>query len=273
MAKGVCKNEGCDQPVRCSELCSRCYARWLRTGEMGPPRRIYQPAKGRTCIIEGCDGPVRSKGMCSRHYDQSIRTATCPSCGERKDRRHQFCEACYRRNQAARHEESERTCTGCNATLPIEQFPWRPHETGWKRNSRCRACRNREARERTAALPKKKRQRRRAAQRARQKERLANDPEWALRRKIRQSCKALGLSFAEVMAAWEERGHQCEICNRTPAPGEIRLHIDHDHQTGAFRSFLCSGCNTGLGQLREDIAILRSAIEYLTRSSRREESG
>ncbi|MEU5869345.1 endonuclease domain-containing protein [Nonomuraea sp. NPDC047529] len=72
------------------------------------------------------------------------------------------------------------------------------------------------------------------------------------------------------MAAWEERGHQCEICYRTPAPGEIRLHLDHDHQTGRFRGFLCSRCNTGLGQLREDVAILHSAIEYLTRSFRQE---
>jgi hypothetical protein len=40
--------------------------------------------------------------------------------------------------------------------------------------------------------------------------------------------------------------------------------VDHDHVTGAVRGILCAGCNTGMGQLRDDPWVLRRAIEYLT---------
>jgi hypothetical protein len=40
--------------------------------------------------------------------------------------------------------------------------------------------------------------------------------------------------------------------------------VDHDHVTAAVRGVLCGGCNTGMGQLRDNPWVLRRAIEYLT---------
>jgi hypothetical protein len=50
----------------------------------------------------------------------------------------------------------------------------------------------------------------------------------------------------------------CEICG---ARGD--LHFDHDHQTKAFRGFLCHRCNIGLGHFRDDPKLLEMAIAYL----------
>ncbi|MET0422112.1 MAG: endonuclease VII domain-containing protein [Acidimicrobiia bacterium] len=55
-----------------------------------------------------------------------------------------------------------------------------------------------------------------------------------------------------------EQGGVCAICGR-PDPE----HVDHSHETGVVRGILCFNCNGGLGQLRDEIDSLRSAVEYL----------
>ena len=73
--------------------------------------------------------------------------------------------------------------------------------------------------------------------------------------------------FRELVA---KRGSAtCAICGadeagRTSKSGKPnRLHIDHDHATGMVRDLLCHHCNLGIGNLRDSIDILRSAIAYL----------
>lgn len=53
----------------------------------------------------------------------------------------------------------------------------------------------------------------------------------------------------------------CEICKE---PVDLP-HLDHNHINGKFRGILCSGCNVGLGMMKESIANLSSAIDYLKR--------
>lgn len=63
------------------------------------------------------------------------------------------------------------------------------------------------------------------------------------------------------------QGPQCAICNVVPQDPR-RLVVDHDHATGAVRGLLCQLCNTGIGHLRDDVTIMRSAIKYLESGSR-----
>ena len=71
-----------------------------------------------------------------------------------------------------------------------------------------------------------------------------------------------GVSLMAVNKALQKQNNCCAICNqmfiKTP-------HVDHDHETAEFRGLLCSACNTGLGQFKDDPEILRRAIHYLTR--------
>ena len=62
----------------------------------------------------------------------------------------------------------------------------------------------------------------------------------------------------------------CQICGKAPvrdgtAYPILDLDLDHDHQTGFVRDYLCAGCNTGLGAFKDDPDVLDKAAEYLRR--------
>jgi hypothetical protein len=68
-----------------------------------------------------------------------------------------------------------------------------------------------------------------------------------------------GIGEKDVERLIARQGGLCLIC-RKAAPTAV----DHDHVTAAVRGVLCGGCNTGMGQLRDNPWVLRRAIEYLT---------
>src|ERR1700722_2852769 len=57
----------------------------------------------------------------------------------------------------------------------------------------------------------------------------------------------------------------CECCGR--APGKRALGLDHDHDTGQFRGWLCDNCNRGIGMLGDTLLGAQHAVEYLTRAA------
>ena len=66
--------------------------------------------------------------------------------------------------------------------------------------------------------------------------------------------------------AGRPRPELCEICGRPPIGKWKVLHFDHDHETGAFRGWICHKCNTALGLADDDPKILLKLVEYLKRS-------
>lgn len=65
---------------------------------------------------------------------------------------------------------------------------------------------------------------------------------------------------------------KCKLCGINSGDIEPKkFHIDHDHACcpgkkscgKCIRGLLCSNCNTGLGQFRDDINLLYKAINYL----------
>lgn len=90
----------------------------------------------------------------------------------------------------------------------------------------------------------------------------------------RQECNARRLSRSGGVQrlASELRQQQdgkCAICGiaEEDAPGHGGLHLDHDHATNVVRGLLCTNCNAGLGQFKDDPRRLLSAIDYLQRAS------
>lgn len=71
------------------------------------------------------------------------------------------------------------------------------------------------------------------------------------------------LSLADWFALMEQQGGICPICE-TDDPGGRNWHTDHDHETGEIRGILCGRCNLMLGHARDNVGILRAAIEYLS---------
>ena len=86
--------------------------------------------------------------------------------------------------------------------------------------------------------------------------------------KMRELRAARDQQFRDLVATM---GEACEICGttasgRTSKNGKVnRLHIDHDHETGDVRGLLCHHCNLGIGNLKDDLSLLRKAIDYLER--------
>jgi hypothetical protein len=91
-------------------------------------------------------------------------------------------------------------------------------------------------------------------------------PEVQERRSRKHVLKTYGLTPATYDALLVEQGHTCAICKRTCSTGR-RLSVDHDHVTGAVRGLLCGNCNTAIGKLRDDPALMRRAADYVERHS------
>lgn len=73
-----------------------------------------------------------------------------------------------------------------------------------------------------------------------------------------------GMTVDEYEAMWDAQKGVCAICGG----GEVKrlLAVDHCHETGRIRGLLCSDCNVGLGQFRDDPKRLARAIRYLKKS-------
>lgn len=62
----------------------------------------------------------------------------------------------------------------------------------------------------------------------------------------------------------EAQGGGCAICGATEPGGKSEefFTIDHHHGNNLVRGLLCTRCNLGLGQFRDDPDLLRSAADY-----------
>lgn len=72
-----------------------------------------------------------------------------------------------------------------------------------------------------------------------------------------------GISMDEYNDLFEKQKGCCAICKKHQTEIKKRLHVDHCHTTGKVRGLLCFSCNNALGQLNDDIELLKAAITYL----------
>lgn len=77
-----------------------------------------------------------------------------------------------------------------------------------------------------------------------------------------------GITLDEYNVLLENQGNVCAICRNpetiTNKQGTLwNLAVDHSHLTGKVRGLLCSRCNQGIGNFRENPDFLLAAIAYL----------
>lgn len=73
-----------------------------------------------------------------------------------------------------------------------------------------------------------------------------------------------GISMRQFTELLEVQGGGCAICEKPIDKLRRRMNVDHCHETNQVRGILCSGCNTGLGHLGDNIEGLQKAIGYLS---------
>lgn len=76
--------------------------------------------------------------------------------------------------------------------------------------------------------------------------------------------RTYGISIDEYDRMSTLQNHRCAIC-RTLNPGgnKSRFSVDHDHNTGTIRGLLCGTCNLAIGLMKDNLAVLEKAAEYI----------
>jgi hypothetical protein len=73
-----------------------------------------------------------------------------------------------------------------------------------------------------------------------------------------------GLSEEDYYLMLDDQDNKCAICKTDRWAGKFDVpNVDHNHDTGKVRGLLCADCNFGLGNFKDSIERLQSAIEYL----------
>lgn len=184
------------------------------------------------CRVDDCDRDVyvKAHALCNAHYQQfkAGRAFSSP-----------------RRLVKDRDEFGRKRCSRCEDWKPEAAFASSSGKSDGLQ-SRCRECNADIYRDRSELIRDKMRQQR------------------------------FGLTREAFDAMLAAQGGGCAICGTTD-PGSSHWHTDHDHACcprsdktcgQCVRGLLCGACNYGIGYMRDDVARLHAAIEYLTRHSR-----
>lgn len=125
-----------------------------------------------------------------------------------------------------------KTCIHCNKEKHEQSF----HVSGnGKRGNVCHACKN--------------------------KRYLASNPEYKKRSNRRKHLReSYDMSISDYQLLHDAQSGLCAICNL-----ELKLYVDHCHDTGKIRGLICNKCNSAMGFLNDNPELLKKAYEYLVR--------
>lgn len=147
-----------------------------------------------------------------------------------------------------------KSCTGCKEVKPVGEF----HVSATKPNGRvvyqprCKVCYNAHyisKWHKKDDLDKRK-------ELFKRKEKYNSD--WFKSYRLATKYNLTVEQFQQMQA---DQDGKCAICI-TPITGSA-VRVDHCHKTGKTRDLLCHNCNTLLGHAKDDVNILKNAIEYL----------
>lgn len=151
--------------------------------------------------------------------------------------------------------KEKRVCKRCEKEKFIEDFP--SHK---KHRFRCKVCQAEMMREWYRRNPKKKK---------------ANAKKHYVKSRFHYALKqskytAKHASYAPCNATEEQIKEaftgKCHACAVPEIECKRRLNMDHCHETGVFRGWLCDNCNRALGHLKDSGEIIASLLLYIERS-------
>lgn len=86
----------------------------------------------------------------------------------------------------------------------------------------------------------------------------ANNKEKLRNKSLRER---FGITIQDFRILLDKQYGLCAVCRLEPG-----THLDHNHDTGKIRGILCNTCNRGIGLLKDNIFVLKNAIEYLNKN-------
>ena len=164
-----------------------------------------------------------------------------------------------------------KTCPHCKIEKLLSEFCRNKKTGGFK--SWCKKCSNEAAVKNRQVNPKKTRKKQREyrkenLERIRESRRKYNKDNSEKTCLINSKSVAKKKGHAACTATVEElkasRTGKCVICGVLEKECTMKLHLDHDHETGEFRGWLCCHCNRLLGSAKDSPEVLLAAVAYLT---------
>lgn len=181
----------------------------------------------------------------------------------------------FKREVRGENRESDpKQCIRCRRIKPLSEFNIHNHKKGQHKNL-CKQCQYEWA-QKFNQSPHGKELREEWNKENREKieqyrELYKNDPDKKAKSKEYQReywlKKEFNMTLEEYNNLLQKQDGKCAICG-TNNPGNKKnknFPVDHDPKTGKVRGLLCHNCNIGIGNLRHDPSLLRSAIDYLGR--------
>lgn len=198
----------------------------------------------RLCSHDGCERHAKTRGLCLKHWQKKWRTGEVgndrPLCS-RDDCAHfvharGLCATHYQRERDA--EPGPRCCAvDCDRHARVRGY--------------CRKCYS--IARRSGEIDRDKMV----------KCQVPSCTELVRSRLCRQHLRRSNLySLTVEQLDALDIGTPCDICGRRATD------VDHDHSTGEVRGFLCGPCNTSIGLLQDNPALLIRAADYVKRARR-----
>jgi hypothetical protein len=169
---------------------------------------------------------------------------------------------------------SVKTCCTCKESKNTSEFYIRKGAKDGFR-SQCKICNNISSREWALANPEKAAAARKknyaknpkAAMAAQKRWQKRNPEQWAAIQRNNKLRRTYGITLEDYDRMFEEQQGRCGICSseENNSKNTEHFYVDHCHATGIVRGLLCSGCNTGLGNFKDNEESLQAAIAYLRR--------
>ena len=155
-----------------------------------------------------------------------------------------------------------KTCTKCGETKPVLEF-YRCSSKKDGRQTSCKSCAKAHDKKNRDSNPKEYYGKRRKWREGNRFAYALTQSRWHAKSRGYTPCNA---TTEELEVAFVGK---CEICGVPEAECNMPLHMDHDHETGEFRGFLCARCNMGIGYFKNSEEVLIDALHYLMNTNRK----
>lgn len=140
-----------------------------------------------------------------------------------------------------------RECVDCSIVQSLELFP----KAGAGRyRHRCKPCYNTyQAFQRNTPERQEK---------VRRSWKEASAKYYSTEKRRNKTLRQYGLNEEDYNEMYDKQEGKCAICKQN-----LRLVVDHCHDSGKIRGLLCNQCNIALGAMYDDVDRLLAAVLYL----------